>query len=75
MAKVKNCFVCGPPWRVSALWICPACRDAGWRLCRWCGAPILERAEGTVYDGDRLVHDVCLTEILDLVLPALGGSS
>ena len=75
MTKTKNCVVCCPRPDAAELEICTACRDAGWRLCHWCDAPIVKRAAGTVCDGDRLIHDVCLTEILDLVLPALGGSS
>ena len=66
MAKRGTCSVCSPPREAAELWICDACRDDGWRLCPWCGAPISDRAAGTLDHGDRVVHDVCLAEILDM---------
>ncbi len=74
MANMKICSVCGPP-QDAADRICDACRDDGWRLCRWCATPVLERAAGTLHHGDSVVHDVCLAEIHDVTPPARRASS
>ena len=52
--------------------LCHRCRDDSWRACDWCAAPLKALEPGTTRHASALLHDVCLTEILDLVLPDVG---
>ena len=52
--------------------LCDGCREESWRACDWCAAPLKALEPGTARHAGALLHDVCLTEILDLVLLDVG---